>query len=78
MEDGLACVDQRTPQNLLKELNEKIHERQVDVHAVKLSPDMHMRGLLETVADTRKDLHERLGFMSQVETQKTKALVEAT
>jgi hypothetical protein len=60
------------------ELNEKIHETQVDVHAVKMSPDMHLKSLLETVADTRKDLHEELGFMIQVETQKTKALVDAT
>jgi RNase adaptor protein for sRNA GlmZ degradation len=78
VEDVLECVDQRTPQNILKELNEKTQETQVNVHAVKMSPDMRMKGFLETIADTKKNLHEEFGFMNQLETKKTKVLVEAT
>jgi tRNA U34 5-carboxymethylaminomethyl modifying GTPase MnmE/TrmE len=63
---------------LCKELNKKIEETQVDLAAVKVSLDTQMRSLLETIADMRKDLHEELDFMTYVETQTTKALVEAT
>jgi hypothetical protein len=68
VEDVLVCADQRT-QGLRKELKKKIDETQVDLQAVKTSLDTQMKSLLETIADTRKGLHEELGFMIQVETQ---------
>jgi hypothetical protein len=42
------------------------------------SPDKRTKSLQENLADTRKDLHEELGLMLQVETQTTKFLTEAT
>jgi hypothetical protein len=45
----------------------------MDLQAVKVSLDMRTKSLLETTADTRKDFHEELHLMTQVETQTTKA-----
>jgi hypothetical protein len=87
VENSLACVNQRT-QGLGKELNEKIDETQVDLQLVMTSIDTSTRRLKgevtdtkdchEVLANTRKDLHEELGLMLQVEAQKTKALTEPT
>jgi chromosome segregation ATPase len=76
VKDVLGCVDQRTQG--LKELNKKIDEMQVDLHAVKTSLDTWTKSLQETLADTRKDLHGELSFMFQVEAQALKTLIEAT
>jgi hypothetical protein len=40
--------------------------------------DARTKSLQETLADRRKDLHEELGIMFQVDAQPTKALFEAS
>jgi hypothetical protein len=65
-------------QSLRKELNEKVDEMQVDLQAIKASLDMRTKNFQESLVDTRKDLHEELSLMFQVEVQTMKALIEAT
>jgi hypothetical protein len=88
VEDVLACVDQRMA-GLRKEHNEKIDETQADVRFVMTSIDKWTGNLEDHIPDakkdchkaivnTRKDLHEELGLMFQLEVQTTKALVETT
>jgi hypothetical protein len=77
MEDVLSCVDQKM-QGLFKELNEKVDETQLDLQAVKTSLDTWRKNHQESLADTRKDLHEELGLMFQVEVKTVKALLETT
>jgi hypothetical protein len=48
-----------------KEFTEKIDETQ---QAVNTSLGMRTKSLQETLADTRNDLHKKLGLMLQVET----------
>jgi hypothetical protein len=60
-------------QGLRKEMTEKIDETKVDLQEVKISLDMRMKSLQKTLADTRKDFHEELGLMIQVEPQTTKS-----
>jgi hypothetical protein len=43
-----------------------------------MSLNMWTKSLQENLADTRKDLHEELNLMLQVEGQTTKALIQAT
>jgi hypothetical protein len=76
VKDVLACFYQRT-QGLRKELNEKIDETQLDLQLVMTSIDTCIGNLKdditdtndcqEAIANTRKDLHEELGHMFQVE-----------
>jgi hypothetical protein len=72
LEDVLSCVDQKA-KGVLKELTERIDEPHVDVQALRPSVDTPAKSLLETITDTTELLHEEL----QVETQTTKALIEA-
>jgi hypothetical protein len=72
--DVHVCVDPRTL-GFRKELDKKFEETQVDLETVKTT---RTKSLLETTADTRKDLHEKLGLMIQIETQTTRTLVKDT
>jgi hypothetical protein len=77
LEDILSCVNQRS-QGLCRELNEKMGEMQVDLQTVKMSLNTWTKNLQETLADTRKDLHEELGFMfHKIEVQVDIKQVEA-
>jgi hypothetical protein len=58
----------------MQRLTQKIDEMQVDLQTTRTSIDMWTKSLLETITDQREHLHEEL----QVETQTTKALIEAT
>jgi hypothetical protein len=82
VEDVLACVDKRT-QGLCKELNEKIEETQENLQTVKTSIDTWTGSLKVNITEAKKDFYEakantRNDLMLQVETQTTKALIEAS
>jgi hypothetical protein len=51
---------------------------QMEVKAVKTSHNTRAKRLLGTRGGTRKELQEELDYMIQVETQTTRAVVEAT
>jgi hypothetical protein len=87
VEDIPACVDQGTL-GLREELNENIDATQADIQLVMKSIDTWTRSLKDDIADTkndcheaignmRKELHEELGLMFQVEARTTKAITEA-
>jgi hypothetical protein len=67
-----CCVDQNI-QGLLNELTEK-NDETGDLQVIRMSINMWTKSLLETITDTREHLHEKL----HIETQTTKALIEAT
>lgn len=62
----------------MKAMQEKIDETQLDLQEVKTSLDMRTKSLQESLVDTRKDLHEELGLMFQVEAKTTKTLTGTT
>jgi hypothetical protein len=74
LEVVLTSVDQQT-QGLCKKLNARIGETQLELRTFL---DTGTKYLWEEVAGMRKDLHEELDLMVQVEMQATKSLVEAT
>jgi hypothetical protein len=55
-------------------VTKKIHETQVYIEAKRMSIGTRTQSFLGTITDTREHLHEEL----QVNTQTTKALIEAT
>jgi uncharacterized protein YoxC len=61
-------------QGLRKELTETIDETEVNLQALRTSVDMRTQSLLETLTDTRDQLHKDV----QDKTQTMKALIEAT
>jgi hypothetical protein len=72
VEGVLSCVDQKI-QDLRKELNEKIDEKQVRLQAIKTSLDTRKKNLQGNLADTRNDLQEELGLMLQIKAETTNA-----
>jgi signal recognition particle GTPase len=57
-------------------MSENTDETQVNLQAIRTSVDKQTKSLLETIADTSDRLHEKLGLMTQVETQMNKSLID--